>query len=135
MAYKRKTWTNKLFTFINGPGWSPGKPRMGLKTDIPEVVITYIFAYISNKYHYILKSALLSTLQILQSRPEICCGIFYGWCEACFPIRCHFKKRGGGLSKFSIHPGLNLGRTLVLPWLHALPIKCTTRSVISTLAS
>ena len=28
---------NKLYVFIKGPGWSPGKPRLGVITDIPNV--------------------------------------------------------------------------------------------------
>ena len=27
---------NKLYCLIKGPGWSPGKPRLGLITDVPE---------------------------------------------------------------------------------------------------
>ena len=27
---------NKLYCLIKGPGWSPGKPRLGLISDVPE---------------------------------------------------------------------------------------------------
>ena len=28
---------NKVYTFLKGPGWEPGKPRMGNIEDIPDV--------------------------------------------------------------------------------------------------
>ncbi len=34
---KKQGWKNKLYFIINGPGWSPGKPRLGDINDIPEV--------------------------------------------------------------------------------------------------
>ena len=34
---------NKLYVFIKGPGWSPGKPRLGDITDIPDVWIVFFF--------------------------------------------------------------------------------------------
>lgn len=40
----RPGWKNKLLTPIMGPGWSPGKPRLGLVSEIPEVhacTVTY----------------------------------------------------------------------------------------------
>lgn len=30
---------NKLSVIFKGPGWAPGKPRLGLIEDIPEVSI------------------------------------------------------------------------------------------------
>ena len=40
-AWNRPGLGNKFKTFVYGPGWEPGKPRMGLITDIPDVSMTY----------------------------------------------------------------------------------------------
>ena len=37
VAHQREGMYNKVMTFINGPGWEPGKPRLGLEEDIPIV--------------------------------------------------------------------------------------------------
>ncbi len=37
VAREREGIKNKLLTFLNGPGWEPGKPRLGLEEDIPVV--------------------------------------------------------------------------------------------------
>ena len=31
-------WKNKIYFLIKGPGWSPGKPRLGDVNDMPEVM-------------------------------------------------------------------------------------------------
>lgn len=36
-AWTIEGWGNKLSVVFKGPGWSPGKPRLGLPGDIPEV--------------------------------------------------------------------------------------------------
>lgn len=36
-AWEREGWANKLSTVLKGPGWEPGKPRLGLHEDLPEV--------------------------------------------------------------------------------------------------
>ena len=37
VAADRRGIRNKIMTFVNGPGWEPGKPRLGLQDDIPMV--------------------------------------------------------------------------------------------------
>ena len=37
VARQREGVYNKFMTFINGPGWEPGKKRLGLEEDIPIV--------------------------------------------------------------------------------------------------
>lgn len=32
-------FTNKLCVLLAGPGWSPGKPRLGLTDDLPDVLM------------------------------------------------------------------------------------------------
>lgn len=39
-SYELPGWKNKLLVPFMGPGWEPGKPRLGLISDIPEVIIT-----------------------------------------------------------------------------------------------
>ena len=34
-----ESWSDKLNVLIKGPGWSPGKPRLGDPMDCPEVPI------------------------------------------------------------------------------------------------
>ena len=36
-AWNIPGWRNKLWTFLKGPGWQPGKPRLGNISDIPDV--------------------------------------------------------------------------------------------------
>ncbi|KAL8591133.1 hypothetical protein ACOMHN_063757 [Nucella lapillus] len=36
-VWQREGWANKLSTVFKGPGWEPGKPRLGLHGDLPEV--------------------------------------------------------------------------------------------------
>lgn len=36
-AWQLRGWQNKLSVFVKGPGWEPGKPRLGLPEDIPEI--------------------------------------------------------------------------------------------------
>ncbi len=36
-AAQRRGVHDKLMTFLKGPGWEPGKPRLGLEEDIPIV--------------------------------------------------------------------------------------------------
>ena len=31
------SWKDKISFIFKGPGWAPGKPRLGLIEDIPEV--------------------------------------------------------------------------------------------------
>ena len=33
------TWTNKLFALIKGPGWFPGTPRFGDRTEVLAIQI------------------------------------------------------------------------------------------------
>ena len=35
--WQMEGWGNKLSVIFKGPGWAPGKPRLGLPEDIPEV--------------------------------------------------------------------------------------------------
>lgn len=35
--YRTEGWRNKLWIPFKGPGWSPGKPRLGYIDEIPEV--------------------------------------------------------------------------------------------------
>ena len=35
--WKQKGLWNKLSIIFKGPGWAPGKPQLGLITDIPDV--------------------------------------------------------------------------------------------------
>lgn len=35
----KKGFSNKIFFLLKGPGWSPGKPRLGNIEDIPQVQI------------------------------------------------------------------------------------------------
>jgi hypothetical protein len=30
-------WTDRIYCFIKGPGWEPGKPRLGVYEEIPQV--------------------------------------------------------------------------------------------------
>lgn len=41
---------NKLGVILNGPGWEPGKPRLGLVEDIPEVR-RYAYTIINAAFH------------------------------------------------------------------------------------
>ena len=36
--YHNKGWKNKFLVPFKGPGWAPGKPRLGYLDDIPEVI-------------------------------------------------------------------------------------------------
>ena len=36
--YHNKGWKNKLLAPFKGPGWAPGKPRLGYLDDIPLVI-------------------------------------------------------------------------------------------------
>jgi len=36
-AWKVEGVSNKLSVFVKGPGWEPGKPRLGYIEDIPDV--------------------------------------------------------------------------------------------------
>ena len=36
-AWQMEGLGNKLSVFFKGPGWTPGKPRLGLIKDIPDV--------------------------------------------------------------------------------------------------
>ena len=31
-------WKDRIYTFIMGPGWEPGKPRLGNYKEIPKVM-------------------------------------------------------------------------------------------------
>lgn len=44
---------NKLSVLFKGPGWGPGKPRLGLMEDIPEVSIAWISLLGSVNYVFI----------------------------------------------------------------------------------
>lgn len=35
--YHIPEWKNKLKVLFQGPGWAPGKPRLGLYEDVPDV--------------------------------------------------------------------------------------------------
>ena len=41
-AWKVKGISNKISVFLKGPGWAPGKPRLGYIEEIPDVRI-YVF--------------------------------------------------------------------------------------------
>ena len=34
-------WTDRIYCFIKGPGWEPGKPRLGNYEEIPQVIVIY----------------------------------------------------------------------------------------------
>eukprot|EP00118_Oscarella_pearsei_P022838 m.267468 g.267468 ORF g.267468 m.267468 type:complete len:194 (+) comp40514_c1_seq5:841-1422(+) len=36
IAWSLEGLKNKLYVFLKGPGWAPGKPRLGVTTDIPD---------------------------------------------------------------------------------------------------
>lgn len=36
-AWRIEGWRNKVNSFVMGPGWTPGKPRLGLLEDLPDV--------------------------------------------------------------------------------------------------
>ena len=38
-AWAADSWLNALKVLLMGPGWQPGKPRLGVITDIPDVSI------------------------------------------------------------------------------------------------
>ena len=38
-AWAADSWLNALKVLVMGPGWQPGKPRLGVITDIPDVSI------------------------------------------------------------------------------------------------
>ena len=38
-AWWAESLVNKLSVFVKGPGWAPGKPRLGCAEDIPNVSI------------------------------------------------------------------------------------------------
>ena len=38
--YNTNGWKNKLWIPFKGPGWAPGKPRLGYLDDIPSVSLT-----------------------------------------------------------------------------------------------
>ena len=51
-AWRRKGLWNKVGTFIKGPGWQPGKPRLGLMEDIPDVRSAFhVSAWYQNVFH------------------------------------------------------------------------------------
>lgn len=37
----QKGFMNKIYFLLKGPGWSPGKPRLGNIEDIPQVLFTH----------------------------------------------------------------------------------------------
>jgi alkylglycerol monooxygenase len=43
--YNFKGWNNKISVLFKGPGWSPGKPRLGYVDEIPEVSWNYAKSY------------------------------------------------------------------------------------------
>ncbi len=48
----KEGFKNKLFFLLKGPGWSPGKPRLGNIEDIPQVmyVETVFRSFFENMY-------------------------------------------------------------------------------------
>jgi len=36
-AWQTEGFFNKMSVFVKGPGWAPGKPRLGFIEDIPDV--------------------------------------------------------------------------------------------------
>jgi hypothetical protein len=38
-VFSAKGWINKLSFILKGPGWTPGKPRLGDPEDVPLVSI------------------------------------------------------------------------------------------------
>ena len=38
---KTEGWINKLWRVVKGPGWEPGKPRLGNLEDVPDVRVNY----------------------------------------------------------------------------------------------
>lgn len=36
-------WSDKISVALKGPGWTPGKPRLGDINDVPEVQLKYYY--------------------------------------------------------------------------------------------
>jgi len=46
--YNTQGWKNKLMIPFKGPGWSPGKPRLGYLDDIPLVSLKTLYFYLTD---------------------------------------------------------------------------------------
>ena len=91
-AWKVEGVSNKLSVFVKGPGWEPGKPRLGYIEDIPDVSsallwLTYCFLcklWIASMY---IVWRLQPNIQILDSYLNIVCiFVLHGLLHFCFRL-------------------------------------------------